>query len=159
MLRPILAAVALVGGAYAQDDEHRATIRQMGYLAGDWAETRNGVTVEEHWVGPVGGVMAGVTITHSEKPGAKTRIEFMSIVEKDDTLVFIARPDGQPPTEFRLKEADNGIATFENPDHDFPQRVIYEIAGEDLNELKARIEGTIDGKSRAMDWSYKRLPR
>lgn len=159
MLRLILAAATMAGVALAHDDEHQATIRQMGYLAGDWIETRNGVTVEEHWVGPVGGVMAGVSITHSEKLGSKTSIEFMSIVEKDGTLVFIAQPGGQAPTEFPLKEADNGIATFENPDHDFPQRIIYEIAGEGLNELKARIEGTIDGKARSMDWSYKRLPR
>ena len=157
MKRLLIAAAMLTGLAAAADDEHRVTIRQMGYLAGDWTETTNGVIVEEHWVGPVGGVMVGMTITHSEKPGAKTRIEFMRIVEKDGTLVFIAQPDGQPRAEFRLKEANNGIATFENLAHDFPERITYEIAGEQLNQLKARIEGTIDGKPRSMDWTYSKV--
>lgn len=154
MKRLMLTAVFLAGIATAADDEHRTTIRQMGFLTGDWIETRNGVTVEEHWVGPVGGVMAGMTITHSDKPGSTTRIEFMRIVERDGTLIFIAQPDGQPPAEFPLLEGENGIATFENQAHDFPQRITYEISGDNFDVLKARIEGTIDGNRRTMAWTY-----
>ncbi len=155
-----LAALVLLGGvAAAHDEEHRPTIRQMGYLTGVWVESRNGVTVEEHWVGPVGGVMAGISITHSDRLGAATRIEFMSIEERAGTLVFTARPDGAEPTEFRLKESDNGIATFENAAHDFPQRITYEIAGEDLDILNARIDGVVDGENRTMSWSYRRMAR
>ncbi len=157
MKRLMIAIVMLSGIAAAEEDEHRATIRQMGYLTGDWTETKDGVTTEEHWVGPVGGVMAGMTITHSSKPGAATRIEFMRIVLKDDTLVFIAQPDGHPPTEFRLTEGDNGIATFENLENDFPQRITYEITGDNMDVLNARIEGTIDGQQKAIDWSYEKI--
>lgn len=138
------------------DDEHTPNIRQMGFLTGAWTQTKDGVTTEEHWVGPIGGVMAGVTITHSDKVGFQTQTEFMSIIESGGTLVFIARPGPEAPTEFRLKESDNGIATFENPEHDFPQRITYEIAGENLDELKARIEGTADGQPGSMEWTYKR---
>lgn len=155
----MIAAAGLIGLAAAADDEHGAlTIARMGFLAGDWSQTRDGVTTEEHWVGPVGGVMAGIGITHSQKPGAKTHIEFMSIVERDGTLVFIARPEGQEGGEFTLKESDNGLATFENTAHDFPQRITYEIAGE-FDMLNARIDGTINGEARAMTWSYTRVPR
>ncbi len=153
----MIAAASLIGLAAAADEHGTPTIAQMGFLTGDWVETRNGFTTEEHWVGPVGGVMAGIAITHSDKAGKKTRIEFMSIVERDGTLVFIARPDGQDGGEFTLKTSDNGIATFENAAHDFPQRITYEIAGDDLDTLKARIEGTVNGKERAMDWTYSRV--
>jgi hypothetical protein len=158
MFRNLIAATLLTGLASADELDHKASIQQMGYLTGDWSETKNGVTVEEHWTGPVGNIMAGVTITHSDKPGAKTSVEFMTIELVDETLVFTARIDGQPPVAFKLKEADNGIATFENLAHDFPQRITYEIAGE-MDELNARIEGVIDGKTRSMAWSYKKLAK
>lgn len=157
-MRNLIITAALVASLTpaTAEDEHTPNIRQMGFLTGAWTQTKDGVTTEEHWVGPIGGVMAGVTITHSDKVGFQTQTEFMSIIESGGTLVFIARPGPEAPTEFRLKESDNGIATFENASHDFPQRITYEIGGENLDELKARIEGTADGQTRSMEWTYQR---
>jgi hypothetical protein len=44
-------------------------------------------------------------------------------------------------------------AIFENPQHDFPQRVIYRRDGE---SLFARIEGQMGGTQRAVEWRYKK---
>jgi len=44
-------------------------------------------------------------------------------------------------------------AVFENPRHDFPQRVIYSKTDAGLT---ARIEGTMNGKSRGVDFLYAR---
>ena len=150
----VLAAFAGVAGA---EDEHGGPpkIVQMSFLTGDWREVKDGKTTEEHWVGPVGGLMAGTTITYGES--AKTTVEPMTIEVRDNTFVFVAHPDGQPTTVFTLKEADNGYAVFENLEHDFPQRVIYTFNGGDT--LDARIEGTIDGKEAAMEWHYTRIAK
>ncbi|BCW88980.1 hypothetical protein sos41_21340 [Alphaproteobacteria bacterium SO-S41] len=150
------ALAAFAGGANAED-EHGGPpkIVQMSFLTGNWREVKDGKTTEEHWIGPVGGLMAGTTITYSD--GAKTTVELMTIEVRDNTFVFVARLDGQPTTVFTLKEADNGYAMFENPDHDFPQRVIYTFNGEDT--LNARIEGTMDGKEAAMEWHYTRIAK
>jgi len=43
---------------------------------------------------------------------------------------------------------------FENPDHDFPQRIIYRLLSDE--DLLGRIEGTINGKARAVDFPMKR---
>ena len=48
----------------------------------------------------------------------------------------------------------DGEAIFENPAHDFPQRVIYRRCGA---ELCARIEGTLQGKARSFEWRYSRM--
>jgi hypothetical protein len=40
---------------------------------------------------------------------------------------------------------------FENPAHDFPQRVIY---WKDGNDLCARIEGTMNGKAESEEWKW-----
>jgi hypothetical protein len=43
---------------------------------------------------------------------------------------------------------------FENAQHDFPQRIIYWQTKP--NELRARIEGTIDGKLASEEWAWTR---
>lgn len=46
------------------------------------------------------------------------------------------------------------MAVFENPNHDFPQRIIYRLVT--VDSLVARIEGRIDGKERSSDFPYRR---
>jgi hypothetical protein len=151
----IAAAVTAWCASARAEDEHGGppNIAQMSFLTGAWREVKDGKTTEEHWFGPVGGLMAGAGITVSA--AGKTSVEFMTIEVRDGTFVFVARLDGQPATAFPLKEADNGYAVFENPAHDFPQRVIYTYGGDDT--LDARIEGTIDGKPQAVDWHFQRV--
>lgn len=157
----IAAALAVAGFAVsaAHEDEHGSPFVQVSFLTGDWIQSEGGKTVEEHWAGPAGGVMAGSTITYADgdATGAGTTIEFMSIVQQDGRAVFVARLGDQPPVAFPLKESDNGYLVFENPAHDFPQRIIYTYGGDDT--LDARIEGVIDGKAQSMEWRYTRMKR
>jgi hypothetical protein len=51
--------------------------------------------------------------------------EFLRIVERDGTLIYIAQPNGRPPTEFRLSAIASDRATFENRAHDFPKLIAY----------------------------------
>jgi hypothetical protein len=59
-----------------------------------------------------------------------TAFEFLRIVECDGGLVYVAQPGGRAPTEFVLTEASKTRAVFENPRHDSPQRIVYEISAE-----------------------------
>jgi hypothetical protein len=44
---------------------------------------------------------------------------------------------------------------FENPGHDFPQRLIYRRDGD---RLTARIEGQAGGRTRTVEWAYRAAP-
>jgi hypothetical protein len=46
-------------------------------------------------------------------------------------------------------------AVFENPDHDFPNRIIYRTP--DADSLFARIEGKRNGRVSGVDFSLKRI--
>jgi len=70
-------------------------------------------------------------------------------------LAFIANPSGQAQATFPVKSLGEREVVFENPTHDFPQRVIYRL--EAAGVLRARIEGTIDGKPRAEDFPMRRV--
>jgi hypothetical protein len=56
---------------------------------------------------------------------------------------------------FLLRTWEGGKAVFENPAHDFPQRVIYDLSQSD--RLDARIEGAQDGRAMAYDYPYRRV--
>ena len=124
----------------------------FSWMVGTWSETKDGTTTREMWMPPLDGAMSGVTQTNAG--GKLVSIEVASITAEPAGVTFTARPQGEAPTAFVLKPGKAGEAVFENPAHDFPQRVIYRRCGPDLC---ARIEGAMDGKAQAMDWRYKRL--
>ena len=67
--------------------------------------------------------------------------EFLRIVEKEGGLVYVAQPGGKSPTEFVLTELNSNRAVFDNPRHDFPQRIVYELSGESLTASIGFVNG------------------
>lgn len=93
-------------------------------------------SVEEHWLAPAGGAMLGMSRTV-----AGTRMvefEFLRLVERNGEVLYVAQPGGRPPTEFKLTSATSTKAVFENPAHDFPKMITYELDGK---KLTATISG------------------
>ncbi len=108
-----------------------ATINDLAWLAGPWVGTRGEsgtTTIEERWSPPLGGSMLGVSRTVSK--GNLRSFEFLRIVERDSGLVYIAQPGGGAATEFVLTEFDSTKAIFDNPRHDYPKRIKYELSAE-----------------------------
>ncbi|MGH9802611.1 MAG: DUF6265 family protein, partial [Blastocatellia bacterium] len=108
--------------------------------------------VEEVWLKPKGGMMLGLGRTVVN--GKATEYESMRIHEDKGEIYFTAKPSGQPEASFKLVSYADGKAVFENPQHDFPQRVIY--GKQPDGSLLARIEGEMQGKKRGIDFPFKR---
>ncbi len=125
------------------------SLDQLAWMRGTWTQDKDGEIVQEAWLGPRGGLMTGVNLTSSAK---RSSFEFLRVVEKDGALSYLASPGGKAPTEFKLKELAGQRVVFENAAHDFPQRILYWKDAD--GALKARIEGTIQGKTRAMEWRF-----
>ena len=146
-----LLASALAGAAGASPIDD---VQSLSWLAGSWVLEDGGRSVHEVWFEPVDGVMAGLSQT--KRPGRKPTVEFMTITAEPAGATFTASPDGETPTPFLLKP---GLApqeaVFENPGHDFPQRIIYHRCGVDLC---ARIEGVVNGRAREQAWRFTRAP-
>jgi hypothetical protein len=81
--------------------------------------------------------------------------ELLQILERSGRLVYHAQPSGQRPADFEATMVSDTLAVFENPQHDFPQRIIYRRHGTD--SLVARIEGTRNGQTRGIDFPYARV--
>jgi hypothetical protein len=59
------------------------------------------------------------------------------------------------PVPFKLISCNNNRYVFENKEHDYPQRVIYELVS--TNDLRARIEGSKNGKEMGSEFNYTRI--
>lgn len=131
-----------------------ATLADLSWMAGAWGGKDGGTTMEEHWTTAGGRLMIGM---HRDVfPSGKSFFEFLRIEEREDGLVFVALPGGKGATEFRMTEIAAGRVVFENPQHDFPRRILY-WAGED-GRLHARVEGPTKTGEREEEWAWERLP-
>ena len=112
-----------------------------------------GLQITEIWMKPVGAMMIGAGRT--VRNGKAVDYEFLRIVEEADGVFYISKPTAnKDETKFKLIRASAGELLFENPAHDFPQRIIYKTNG---NGLNARIEGATNGKTRGIDFPYARV--
>ena len=94
-------------------------------------------------------------IGRTVRGGVTRQHEFMQLRNTPEGIVFIALPSGQTETRFPAEKIAPRGATFHNPTHDFPQRVIYESPDNDT--LDARIEGQRNGQLRTIRFPMKRV--
>lgn len=135
--------------------EAKASINDLTWLGGCWEMNLHdkNLIVNEQWMRPAGGMMIGAGRT--VKRGKAIDYEFLRIVEDAGGIFYVAKPTGnKEETRFKLIRASANEVVFENPEHDFPQRVLYKRDGD---KLHARIEGTKYGKTRGIDFPYTRV--
>jgi hypothetical protein len=126
-----------------------ATVAQLAWLAGTWSGGTGPVRFEERWTPPAGGAMLAVSRTL--KGDRMVAFEFLRIVERDGSLVYVAQPGGRPPTEFTLTAISADSATFENPMHDFPKMIRYSKRAD--GSLEARVS---DGGQKGETFLFKK---
>ncbi|WP_146909390.1 DUF6265 family protein [Arenimonas daejeonensis] len=139
----ILLSASALAAAPAQD---------LGWLAGDWCGGDAGETIEESWLAPRGGELLGLSRT--SKSERMVAFEFLRIVAVDGVPTYLAQPGGRPPTAFTRSAGGDRWVRFENPAHDFPQRIEYRRDGD---SLRAEIAGPgDDGKETVIGFDYRR---
>lgn len=113
----------------------KAAIADVAWIAGAWVGTRaSGSSLEERWSPPLGGAMLAVSRTVNSS-GKMVAFEYLRIVEREGGLVYAAQPGGAAKTEFVLTEcgpteAGGKRAVFDNPRHDYPKRIVYELSAD-----------------------------
>lgn len=129
------------------------SIADIAWISGDWQTEPGGKRqIEEHWTNVAGGSMLGMSRTVA---GEKTvEFEYLRIEQRADGIYYVAHPNARcPGTDFKLTRASATEAVFENPQHDFPKRIIYRKTGDDS------ITATIDGGegTKAISFPYRKI--
>lgn len=116
-------------------------VEQLNWLIGKWERqnVRTGRTAFEAWE-QQGSKLVGQGVTLQ---GADTVfVEGLSVEEKNGDLFYVANVSSNgKPTLFKITSLDSKGFVSENPEHDFPKKIVYLLEG---NTLTATISG--DGK-------------
>jgi hypothetical protein len=150
-----LAVVLLSLGAHAQAPAAKPTLQDFAWLAGHWRIEQGDRVIDEHWMAPAAELMMGMG--RNVQGGKVREYEFTLLrQEPNGDILYVASPSKQTETAFKLTSLRDGEAVFENPEHDFPKKVIY--ARQPDGSLLAAIEGPgRDGKTRRVEYPFKRV--
>ena len=143
-----------VATASASESKPVDPLASLAWLSGTWVgEDANDLATVEHWLAPEGGTMLGVGRTTMD--GRTVFFEYLRIEAEHPGIAYLASPRGQdPPTRFAAVEQGLGSITFENLDHDFPQRIEYR---REDDRLHVRISATEPGSPEPAAWSLHRV--
>lgn len=139
----------LSGIAFTQNTALK--IEDLSWISGCWQSENKekNSSVSEFWTKVAGGTMFGIGRT--VKAGKTVDYEFLRIVQDDKGIFYIAKPKANAEeTPFKLVKLAGTEAVFENPEHDFPQRIIYRLEGG--RNMFARVEGNNKGKQMGFDF-------
>jgi hypothetical protein len=137
-----LLGLTLSGSLQAQ------TLEDLNWMSGYWVASEGGTTLEELWMPASGGIMVG--LNRSVYVNGRSAFEYLRIAESGSSVVYLASPGGAVPVPFTLKKVTDTKAVFENLEHDFPQRIIYSLSGD---QLTTRIEDKSGAKCQQWIWS------
>jgi hypothetical protein len=79
--------------------------------------------------------------------------EFLRLEARPDGVYYVAQPGGKPPVAFKWDGKSETEVVFENPQHDFPKRIIYSRNAD--GSVKARVDGGA-GSAKAEEFHYSR---
>ena len=148
----VMACVAGFATLAAANAEDVSPFARMSWMEGKWTGEQDGMKLEEHWTSAEGDGLVGM---HKDvKAGKMVSFEFFRIERHPDGVFYMTSPHGNPATPFKLVKQDDRRVVFENPEHDFPQRILY--WSDRSGTLSARIEGTYNGKPESEEWHWKR---
>jgi hypothetical protein len=128
-------------------------INNFHFLLGKWEmKTKSGKVVEK-WTKHRDSLTA--TSHKFDAKGDSILTEAVVLKKIDGTWHYCVtgfEKGNEGKTNFKLVSSENGIFTFENKQHDFPQKISYQNKGD--AELLAWIEGSISGQNRKISFPY-----
>ena len=114
-----------------------AEVTELEWMSGCWSLEGGEAGSGEMWTRPMGNMLFG--IGHITGDGVVNFYEYMRIEKRaSGELYLVAQPSNQSGGEFKMTEMEQRRVVFENPAHDFPQRITYWIESEGI--MKAKVE-------------------
>lgn len=119
---------------------------------GSWAIKAAGILTEE-WKKENDTLWSGKS--YMQKNDSTIPLETMQIRIKGDSIFYMPTVPNQnqgKTISFYLSQKNDSLFVFENPKHDFPQRIIYAFS--ENKKLLVTIDGKINGSYRKEDFSF-----
>ncbi len=156
-----LVMLTLMGMLIACDNNSAPTtfgnkITKASWMIGQWQNSSPQGVLSENWKQENDSMFSGESFFVVGKDTLFS--EAIQIIQEKDELFYIPTVPDQNnglPVRFKLTTESDSILVFENPDHDFPQRIKYMRIGKD--SIVAEISGQSKGESKAEQFAMTRV--
>lgn len=126
------------------------------WLLGIWEQKTSKGNVYETWKSNDDSSYSGKSYLLKKKDTIV--LETVSLLQKNGTLFYIPTVTNQNnarPVPFKLTFSSANQLVFENPTHDFPQKITYALISSD--SLIAEISGTLNNKQQIRQFPMKKI--
>lgn len=152
----------LVWCAFAQETTFtQKDFEKLKPIVGTWLNKRSRGDIYETWTRKGEKEFAGMSYTLAgtgTAAGDTTPLEKVRLYIQGNEIVYAPVAAGQNDDKevlFKLKTIEGNRFVFENLQHDFPKRIVYDFRSND--SLYAHIEGEIQSRQRRIDYPYRRI--
>lgn len=127
-------------------------LNKASWLLGEWEKTDSLGTLVEIWKTEDDSTFVGESYYIQNQKDTIHR-ETIELMQDQEHLIYTATVEGENNDEgvpFQMTKDNDSLLVFENPKHDFPQKIKYQLKKD--NSLLATISGKIKGIERAQSY-------
>lgn len=148
------ADIPVVRVAEGERPDMEPMIDDLGFLTGAWRGGDGASAWEAVYSSAEGGQI--VSASKELNGGRVVMIDFEHFYEREGRLRLTPFPFGKRSVEFTLTEFDGRSrkAVFENPEHDFPKRFVYQRT--DDRHMRIELTGEMGGQPTTMTLEFER---
>ncbi len=122
----------------------------LNLLPGKWKIDTDRFEAYEEWTIKDDTEITGISF--STKNNQKKINEVLYVKKVGNFWAYIAAPKNQKPALFYLTSSENDNFVFENPEHDFPQKLIYHFTKK--NTIEVTIHGVENGEPKEVAFTF-----
>lgn len=148
IILPLLILVSFASCAHAQPCD---SVQSINWMLGHWTSDEGKNVTTESWKRVSPETYEGLGETHSKESKQLISSESLRLVEMANEVFYVAKvAHNEHPIAFKLTQCSSQMAVFENPDHDFPKKLEYQL---DKNQLTVIVS---DGKEKGFKVSFEK---
>ena len=152
----ILVLSVTVSCSKRNDRDKYAELKKAEWMIGRWENKLDFGTLTEDWEKVNDSTFSGVSMI--VKDSDTLHFETISLVKKNGIVVYSPTVQGQnsnKPTDLKMTSQTEKQIVFENPSHDYPQKISYTFLTND--SIVAEISGKQQGKPSAEKYPLKKI--
>jgi CubicO group peptidase (beta-lactamase class C family) len=139
--------------ATARRTEAIPKLVDFSWLLGSWKHESANSTTHETWRRLSDRTFEGESWRVSKTTQQRVFGESLLLAEMASEIFYLSKvPENQYPVPFKLTSSGDKEAVFENPKHDFPQRIHYKLNPD--GTLTAIVDGEMNGQRRKIEFRY-----
>lgn len=143
--------------AFSQDSSFsKNDFDKIKVITGTWLNKRPNGDIHEHWDRKTETEFSGISYKISKAD--TVFLEKVRLYWQNQEIIYAPVAYGQNNEKevlFKLKSMNQNRFVFENLQHDFPKRIVYEFRSAD--SLYAYIEGEVKSQTKRIDYPYSRI--